>query len=695
MSTLHVGVTSFELPVAGALVRLTGEAGSLASHPDAALALANVITWTREVSDYSGNRWNCWQKYVVQDVAAITWQEFREQVLAHNPSLQETGGRFEAGQLYFLPENTLPANVAPLVAWDRDLAGFDGNLWECWQQHVRGKVLGLSWSQFEAQFGDRNPESDGRLLAGNTYLLPRTLGADAFYLAAATDADGACRWEGLSDETYDLSVAAEMYLPWAQEVVISGDSQFEVELESVSGVRAIGYVEVKRDKAGTPRFFLNDQAFPFIGVNLRGLLHYGGEEWKHHDQDKLGASQRDDIERQLQFASEMGARVVRVFAACKHVPPEVIGDRLEHVLAVCQRMGLYVIPALTDLYENTPMHPQGDDEFYNFRSGDFTLLNEAWFKGQYTKNYQRLLDHLVERFAGHPNIFAWEIGNELKLDNQPGEFIKFNHTVAKHIRQLDRNHLITTGMISTQHVHMEPHPDLQRHLYSSPDIDFLTVHAYNRQQADQQPGEHDPRKNQKIHKNDDSQLASEVGKPFIVEEAGIDADKNGRRGAAIADDMNAWFGRGAQGYMQWGFMATDRDNGDGDGKSGMDRGVLHDDWDELFRTYRDRAGDLKNQAGGIAPSPHQPAKPANGKPSSIDTFQAGQTVFTTTTVKLRRTPDAASDANLVTKVEGGHAVSILGESQKSNGFVWWKVRVDGQEGWMAQAAGNTKLLSLA
>ena len=126
MNTLNVKVTSFDLPLSAALVRLSGDAGSLAGHPDAVLALADAITWTREVSDYNGNRWNCWQKHVVQDVAGITWQEFREQVLTHNPSLRDTGGMFEAGRLYFLPENCLPANTAPLVGWDRELTGFGG-----------------------------------------------------------------------------------------------------------------------------------------------------------------------------------------------------------------------------------------------------------------------------------------------------------------------------------------------------------------------------------------------------------------------------------------------------------------------------------------------------------------------------------------------------------------------------------------
>lgn len=691
MSTLNVKVTSLELPVSGVLVRLMGDAASLASHPDAALSLNDVITWTREVSDYSGNSWNCWQKYVVQDVAAITWQEFREQVLVHNPTLQETGGRFEAGRMYFLPENRLPANVAPLVAWDRELAGFAGNLWECWQHHVRGKVLGLNWSQFEAQFGDRNPGSNGRLLADNTYLIPRTLGADTFYLAAATDADGGCRWEDLIAGSYALSVVANVYLPWSEDLVIDADGGIAVlvELESVPMVRTAGYIEVKRDKGGVPRFFLNDEAFQFIGVNLRGLLHYGGDEWKSHDQPFLGASRSEEIEQQLQQASEMGARVVRVFAANKHQPPNVVGDRLQRVLGICQRLGLYVIVALTDLYER-PLHPQGDDGFYTAKGDEHTLLNEQWFTGGYRANYLPLVDHLVTRFAGHPNIFAWEIGNELKLDNQPEVFLDFNHKVARHIREQDRNHLITTGMISTHHVHMMHRQDLAKQLYDSPSIDFLTVHAYNRHMDSEKVLPDDPRRDQKIHKNDDSALAREIGKPFIVEEAGIDAGKGTMRGSAIAEDMGVWFDRGAQGYMQWGFMVP-FDNGDGDSKSGMDRGKFHDDWDELFRTYRTKAGDLARQAAGLSPAPHQPGTPkTNGKTPDLPVFKAGQTVFTTTSVNLRREPNG----DIARPVPSGTAVTVLGESQKADGLVWWKVRVGGDEGWMAQAVGNTPLLSL-
>lgn len=690
MNTLKVTTTFSDVPVPSALVRLSGDASSLTDCPDAALALDSVITWTRELTGFSGNRWNCWQKYVAQDVAAITWQEFREQVLDHNPSLRDSGGRFAADELYFLPENCLPANTTALVAWDRELSGFDGTVWECWQQHVRGKVLGLSWDDFAVQFRDHNPDlgKQGKLRPRAIYLLPRTLGGDRFYLAGYTDGDGTCQWESLPAGAYSLSVSCSGYLPWSREFALDGEITLHVELDAAAQTRAAGFVEVKKDKGGIARFFLNDQAFPFIGVNLRGLLHYGGPEWQ--SDNFLQHSRREEIDIQLQQAREMGARVVRVFAACKHVSPEEVGNRLQHVLNICQRLEMYVIAALTDLYQNTPFHPQGDDEFYTAKADNFTLLNETWFKGEYTRNYQRLLDHLAARFVGHPNIFAWEIGNELKLDNQPEAFVTFNHKVAQRIRQHDRNHLITTGMISTHHAHMVHKQNLAKQLYDLPDIGFLTVHAYNRHHDSEKVTSDDPRRDQKIHKNDDSQLARDVRKPFIVEEAGIDAGKGTMRGGAIAEDMRVWFERGAQGYMQWGFMAPVPDNGDGDALSGMDRGKFHDDWDDLFRTYRDKAGDLARQAGGLSPAPNQPAPKSNGQTPALPVFKAGQTVFTTRGVNLRRTPNG----DIARLVAAGTSVTVLGESQQSNGFVWWKVRIGAEEGWMAQAAGNTTLLSL-
>ncbi len=667
MSTITIQVTAGGAPVSLALLRLNGPEQALGGYPDAALALQGAITWTREIRDFGGNRWNCWQRYVEQTVAAITWQEFREQVLVHNPSLRATGGQLETGRLYFLPENRLARHVEALVSWERPLTGFAGDLWTCWRRTVRGKVIGLTWRDFAEQFGRFNPtfsQGDGILLAGETYWLPRTAGASEFYVAAYSDAAGQRQWSDLPAGDYRLTVGLEGYEPLMQDVAIAAEGEIflAIALDPVVTTRARGFVEVKKDTAGTPRFFFTyadgERALPFVGVNLRGLLHYGGPEWQHHDHDFLGASRREHIDQQLQHAQQMGASVIRVFAACKHVSAQEVGDRMQDVLDRCQQRQMFVIAALTDLYHR-PLHPQGDDVYYTVQQDSHTLINGQWFDGEYERNYLPFVDHLVTRFREHPALFAWEIGNELKLDNQPRALMQFMHDVARFIRQRDRNHLITTGMISTHHAHMMHDLDLQRQLYRASEIDFLTVHAYNR---------HWP---------------TEQVKPD-------DAGRGEKRDGMVAEDMALWFARGAQGYMQWGFMATDFDNGDGDRASGMDRGLHHDDWDDLFRVYRDKSGELARQAAALPAAPSQPT-PAAG-------FKPGQIVYTTAVVKLRSTPDRSSEANVVDKVPARTSVTILGDSKAAGGYVWWRVRVShngaSAEGWMAQAAGDSPLLSL-
>jgi hypothetical protein len=65
--------------------------------------------------------------------------------------------------------------------------------------------------------------------------------------------------------------------------------------------------------------------------------------------------------------------------------------------------------------------------------------------------------------------------------------------------------------------------------------------------------------------------------------------------------MNKWFDvEQVKGFMQWGFMATDHDNGDGDGVHGMHRDpnivanyggkeINHKDYEALKGVYHERA----------------------------------------------------------------------------------------------------------
>ena len=240
------------------------------------------------------------------------------------------------------------------------------------------------------------------------------------------------------------------------------------------------------------------------------------------------------------------------------------------------------------------------------------------------------------------------MGNELKLD--PADvglprlhtFIDFMRLAAREVRALDTNHLITTGMISTRHASLG-NEMLQRRLYDKSAFDFMTIHCYNEE-----------------YHEDESGLAQLLGMPYIVEEAGFGNKYGHDRSGHIQRDMDHWFGAGdgARGYMQWGFMATSNDIGDGDRDSGMDR-VLHHDWDALFALYRTRAGDLARNRPEVT-LPPRPVKPP--KPSG---FEKDSVLYTHTIVNLRATPGYLGKdlSDVLGQIAYGATVTIRGAGQ--------------------------------
>jgi hypothetical protein len=92
-------------PLAQARVRFISDLKTLGTTPAAAVSMRTAITWTRRVTGFDGHRWNAYTKYVANNVAGITFAEFKEQVVAKNPSLEETGSIFQSNQTYVFPQN--------------------------------------------------------------------------------------------------------------------------------------------------------------------------------------------------------------------------------------------------------------------------------------------------------------------------------------------------------------------------------------------------------------------------------------------------------------------------------------------------------------------------------------------------------------------------------------------------------------
>lgn len=307
-------------------------------------------------------------------------------------------------------------------------------------------------------------------------------------------------------------------------------------------------------------FWVQGAPLRFIGYNIRGFVHYGGG-------DILPYASWNDRLVNGQVVLETGGKVIRVFGSNKHISNEELGNRLQYVLDLAESYGLYVLYAFTDYY-NTGFNPRGDEKFYT-SSGGYTVLNEQFFAGGFRENYLPQVRYLVNRFKNHKGLFAWQLGNEIKHYNNPQLFYNFCLEMHQAVREIDQNHMISIGLISTTHTGWNYNQSVDMHSL----FDFMTIHPYH--------GEEYP----------DHDWANGLRKPLIIGEAGFGS---GNRPALTSNDIAKWVGRGARGYLQWGLMATLNDNGDGDRLVGIDRVFHASDWDAYRQMYTNWAQQLSN-----------------------------------------------------------------------------------------------------
>lgn len=320
-------------------------------------------------------------------------------------------------------------------------------------------------------------------------------------------------------------------------------------------------------------FQLCGSTFRFVGFNARGMCHYGRN-------DVLPYSALSDVAANLNYCTSANARVVRVICAYNGINRTTTGDRLQFILDSCQARGIFAIVAFTDFYRGTQLHPQGDTAYYDVPGCcGLTLLNHQWFQNGYALNYLPQALYLADRFKNHPAVFAWQLGNEIRDISSPSTFLAFVQNMVPQLRAADPNHMISIGLIGYRNAGLTFAQAQQIHA----GVSFVSTHNYDGSDAD-----------------DDSALANALGKPYVIDEAGFGG--TGNRTALTNADIQKWLNRGADGYLHWGLMATNYDNGDGDSWFGIDK-IFHNADFEPYRSLYNTWG----AALGPAPFSVQPA----------------------------------------------------------------------------------------
>jgi hypothetical protein len=209
-------------PLGNVPVRLIGPAMALAGQAGARpLPATTQITWTRQLTGFAGTRWDCWVKYLQNQVPGLTWEQFCDPALTHNPSLS-LDHLFKANQTYLIPE----ATRVPPYAWTRQLTGFAGTRWDCWVSQVQGKVPGITWEQFRDGALAYNPQlnADGRLFKPErAYLIPQSDTTPRAYIEALTDSVGKYNFAlGAAPLVAELQVELDDYARFVLPLVVNG-----------------------------------------------------------------------------------------------------------------------------------------------------------------------------------------------------------------------------------------------------------------------------------------------------------------------------------------------------------------------------------------------------------------------------------------------------------------------------------------
>lgn len=283
-------------------------------------------------------------------------------------------------------------------------------------------------------------------------------------------------------------------------------------------------------------FWVNGQPLRFVGFNMRGFNYYGFKSLT------VSATATDKITN-MATMQQWGAKVARVYIPQCGASMSEVETQLDLALSVAAAHNVRLICCLTDIYVVSGFYPKGDHVYY---SGG--LLSESWYHTNYKVIYKPMVLQMVNRFKNDPTVFCWQLGNELKCPwefNSPGnDLLPFSQDMASAIRAIDPNHMISLGTAGTKYAYLDDQE--ARDVYAN--FDFLTVHTYDGNDSEAS----------------DATLASQLGKPLLISEAGFDgsAYNSTTRAQATDADIAKWIGRGARGYMNWAFCALNRVTGD-------------------------------------------------------------------------------------------------------------------------------------
>ena len=302
------------------------------------------------------------------------------------------------------------------------------------------------------------------------------------------------------------------------------------------------------------QFIRNGRPYRFIGTNF----WYGMN---------LGAYDKARLERELDRLKEIGVTNLRVMAAseghadaqwrmqpCLQTAAGIFDEDLlvglDVLLAEMRKRDMLAVVCLNNFWpwsggmsqyvswannnEPIPFPPPAKD-------GDWCTYQEYTAQFYTNSRAMRYFDELIAKivlrrnsvngleYKNDPTIMAWQLANEPEGVNQPVAYRKWVRQTAKHIKQLDANHLVSIGSEGNTPFPQTGNNFLKDH--RSRHIDYCTFHLWV-----QNWGLYDPANPEtsmpvamdraKQYIGEHVAIAKQLNKPIVLEEFGISRDFN-------------------------------------------------------------------------------------------------------------------------------------------------------------------------
>lgn len=291
-----------------------------------------------------------------------------------------------------------------------------------------------------------------------------------------------------------------------------------------------------------------------LGVNMREFAYYDRPECLRFPQ-----ATPPTREAQVAALTALNIPLVRFFAAHRNASIDLNLQQIGKALNLLQQNRMQAIVCLGDSIFESGYTIPGNDSYHQMGT-PLGHLHKSFFEpNAYTKHYLPYVRRVVEQFADHPAVLAWELGNEFAIHPQPStqadfnRFVEFARVVSREIKQRSPNKLVTTGLINSNQVLPAGDDNARRswarQLHGLPDIDICSIHVYAEDDEDH------------LAALDVDVAKADLGKPIFVGELGADIERTGNRANFIRQQLRRWKERGAFTVMLWQFDTSTHDSG--------------------------------------------------------------------------------------------------------------------------------------